>query len=78
MQRGGTPYTSREAPLHYLACALTLRPLRPAGVVQCSLHGTRWASAEMEAQDERNDGELFRAVVTSMAEWHLRKLSSHR
>ncbi|XP_034240820.1 uncharacterized protein LOC117645041 [Thrips palmi] len=49
-----------------------------AGVVQCSLHGTRWASAEMEAQDERNDAELFRAVVTSMAEWHLRKLSSHR
>ncbi|KAJ1531572.1 hypothetical protein ONE63_000244 [Megalurothrips usitatus] len=32
----------------------------------------------MEAMDERHDAEIFRAVVTSMAEWHLRKLSTHR
>ncbi|KAK3915611.1 Inactive pancreatic lipase-related protein 1 [Frankliniella fusca] len=47
-------------------------------VVQCTHHGTRWASAELEAMDERHDAEIFRAVVTSMAEWHLKKLSNRR
>jgi len=40
--------------------------------------GTPWASASQEALDERHDSEIFRSVVASMAEWHIRKLARRR
>lgn len=39
--------------------------------------GTPWASATEEAFDERRDAEIFRSVVSSIAEWKERQRIRH-